>query len=89
MRLGVVQHRVTRVEHVLGVVQFAGDRVLDVVDQLQHVAARHHAAGRHRHATGFFDDGAQFVQRFKDSVHGHTLLAFAKLLLPVCLVLPL
>ena len=75
MRLGVVQHRIARIQHVLGVVELAGDRVFDVVDQLQHIAARHHTAGRHRHAAGFFDNGAQFVQRFKDSVHGHTLLA--------------
>ncbi|OOK82736.1 hypothetical protein BZL30_0652 [Mycobacterium kansasii] len=30
---------------------------------------------RHRHAAGFFDNCAQFVERFKDSVHGHILPA--------------
>ena len=75
VRLRVMQHRIARVQDVLGVVQFAGNRILDVVDQFQHVTAGHDATGCHRHATGFFDNGAQLVQRFKDSVHGHTLLA--------------
>ena len=79
VRLGVMQHRVTSIEHVLGIIEFAGDRILDVVDQLQHVTSRNHTAGRHGHAAGFFDNGAQFVQRFKDSVHGHTLLASCKI----------
>src|SRR6185312_5311205 len=81
LRLGVLQHGIAGVQHVLGVVQFARNRVLDVVDQLQYVTAGHHAAGRHRDAAGFFDDGAQFVQRFKNSIHGRALLASAKLLL--------
>jgi len=68
--LGLLQHRVAGVEHVLRVVQLAWDGVLDVVDQFQDVAARNHAAGRHRNTTGFFDDGAQFIERFKNSVHG-------------------
>ena len=75
MLLGLAQHPVARVEHVLGVVELAGDRVLDVVDQLEHIAAGHHAARRHRHAAGFFDDRAQLVERFKYSVHGNTLQA--------------
>ncbi len=87
MRLGLVQQRVAGVEHVLGVIQLAGDRVLDVIDQFEHVAARHHAARSHRHTTSFFDNGAQLVERLKYSVHGNTLQA--SLLLPVCLVLRL
>ena len=67
--------RVAGVEHVLGVVEFAGDGVLDVVEQLEHVAAGHHAARRHRHAAGFFDDRAELVERLKYSVHGNTLQA--------------
>ena len=51
----------------------AGDRVLDVVDQFQHVTARHHATGRHRNPAGLLDDGTQFVESFKNSVHGATL----------------
>ena len=75
MLLGVAQHRVAGVEHVLGVVEFAGDGVLDVVEQLENVAAGHHAAGRHRHATGFFDDRAELVERLEYSVHGNILQA--------------
>ena len=75
MLLGLAQQRVPGVEDVLRVVEFAGDRVLDVVDQLEDVAAGHHAACRHRHAAGFFDDRAQLVERFKYSVHGNTLQA--------------
>ena len=88
MLLGVAQHRIAGVEHILGVVEFAGDRVLDVVDQFEDVAAGHHAARRHRHAARLFDDGTQFVERFKYSVHGATLQAIRSLLL-VCLVLRL
>ena len=44
----------------------------DVVDQFEHVAARHHAARRHRDAAGLFDDRTQFIERFKNSVHGAT-----------------
>jgi hypothetical protein len=73
--LGLAQHRVAGVEDVLGVVELAGDGVLDVVDELEHVASRDDAAGRHRHAAGFLDDRAQLVERFKNSVHGDTLQA--------------
>ena len=75
MLLGLVQQLVTGVEHVLRVVEFAGDGVLDVVDQFEHVAAGHHTTCRHRHAAGFFDNRAQLVERFKYSVHGNTLQA--------------
>ena len=67
--------RVARVEHVLGVVELAGDGVLDVVEQFEDIAAGHHAAGRHRHTAGFFDDRAELVERLKNSVHGNTLQA--------------
>ncbi len=70
MLLGLAQQLVAGVQHVLGVVEFAGDGVLDVVDQLEHVAARDHATCRHRHAAGLFDDRAQLIERFKYSVHG-------------------
>ena len=73
--LGLAQQRVPGVENVLGIVEFAGDGVLDVVDQLEDIAAGHHAAGRHRHAAGFFHNRAQLVERFKYSVHGNTLQA--------------
>ncbi len=75
MLLGLAQQRVAGVEHVLRVVELAGNRVLDVVDQLQDIAAGHHASGRHRHAARFFDNRAQLVERFKNSVHGNTLQA--------------
>ena len=75
MLLGLAQQRVASVQHVLGVIEFAGDGVLDVVDQLEDVSAGHHAACRHRHAAGFFDNRAQLVERFKYSVHGNTLQA--------------
>jgi hypothetical protein len=80
-----MQQRVAGVEHVLGVVQLTRDRVLDVVDKFEHVTAGHHAARGHRYASSFLDNGAQFVERLKNSVHGKTLPA--SLLIPVCLVL--
>ena len=70
---GFPKHGVAGVQHILGVIEFTGDRILDVVDQLEHVPARHHAAGRHRHTAGFFEDRAQFVKCFKNSVHGAAL----------------
>jgi hypothetical protein len=73
--LGVAQQRVARVEDVLGIIELAWYCVLDVVDQLEDVATGHHAAGRHRHAAGFFDNRAQLIERFKYSVHGNTLQA--------------
>ena len=75
MLLGLAQQRVPGVENILGVVEFARYGVLDVVDQFEDIAARHHAAGRHRHAAGFFHNRAQLVERFKNSVHGNTLQA--------------
>ena len=71
--LGLAQQRVTGVQDILGVIEFAGNGVLDVVDQLQHVAPGNHATRRHRHPAGLLDDGAQFVERFKNSVHGPIL----------------
>ena len=85
VRLGLVQQRVAGVEDVLGVVQLTRNCVLDVIDQFEHVTTRDHAARGHRHATSFLDNGAQLVERLKNSVHGNTLPA--SLLLPVCLVL--
>ena len=75
MLLGLAQQRVTCVEDILGVVEFARNSVLDVVDQLEDIAARDHAACRHWHAARFFDNRAQLVERFKYSVHGNTLQA--------------
>ncbi|BBZ27832.1 hypothetical protein MMAD_21270 [Mycolicibacterium madagascariense] len=75
MILCLAQHLVAGVEDVLRVVEFAGDGVLDVVEQLEHVASGHHAAGRHRHTAGFLDDGSELVERFEYSVHGNTLPA--------------
>ena len=73
--LGPAQDLVLVVQHVLGVVQLARDGVLDVVDQFEDIPAGHHAACRHRHAAGFFDDRTQFIESFKNSVHGDTLQA--------------
>ena len=87
MGLGLVQQRVAGIEHVLGVVQLTRDRVLDVVDQFEDIAAGYHAARGHRHTASLFDNGTQLVERLKNSVHGNTLPA--SLLLPVCLVLRL
>ena len=73
MFLGLPQQVVAGVEHVLGVIEFAGDRILDVVDQFEDVAAGNHAPRRHGHPAGLLDDGAQLVERFKNSVHGAIL----------------
>ena len=75
MLLGLVEQRVTRIQHILGVVEFTGDRVLDVIDQFQHVPAGDDAAGGHWHTAGLFDNRAQLIERFKYSVHGATLQA--------------
>jgi hypothetical protein len=61
---------VATIEDVLRIVEFAGDGVLDVVDQLEHVAAWHHTACRHRNTARFFDDRAKLVESLKYSVHG-------------------
>ena len=70
---GLVEQRVSCVQDVLSIVELTGDRVLDVVDQFQHITARDDAAGGHRHTAGLFDYRAQLVERFKYSVHGATL----------------
>ena len=67
---GLAQQRVAGIQHILGIVEFAGDRILDVIDELEDVTARDHAPRRHRHAAGLFDNRTQFVERFKYSVHG-------------------
>ena len=73
MLLGLVEQRVPCIQHILGIVELAGDRVLDVIDQFQHIPARDDTAGSHRHAAGLFDNRAQLIERFKYSVHGATL----------------
>jgi len=73
--LGLAEHAVAGVKHVLGVVELTGDGVLDVVYQLEHVTTGHHAPSGHRHAAGFFHDCAELVERLKYSVHGNTLQA--------------
>ena len=65
----------TKAQDVLGVVELARNRVLDVIDQFEDIAAGHDASGGHRNAARFFHNGAQFVERFKYSVHGYTLHA--------------
>ena len=73
---GVVDELVTPVEHVLGVVQLAGQRLPDVVQQFEHLAARDHAVRGHRQAPRLLDDGDQRVERFEDPVHArHHLTA--------------
>jgi hypothetical protein len=67
---GLAEQCVASIEHVLGVVEFARNRVLDVIDQLEDITAGHHAAGRHGHTARFFNNGAQLIERFKYSVHG-------------------
>lgn len=73
--LGLAQQRVAGIEHVLCVVEFTGNGVLDVVDEFEHIPARDDAAGGHRHTARFFDDRAELVERFKNSVHGNILQA--------------
>jgi hypothetical protein len=73
--LGLAQQRVPSVQDILGIVELAGDGVLDVVDQLQDVTAGHHTTRRHRHAARFFHNRAQLIERLKYSVHGNTLQA--------------
>ena len=70
---GVVDQLVAPVQHVLGVVQLAGQRLPDVVEQLQHLAARHDAVRGHRQAPRLLDDGDQRVERFEDPVHAPIL----------------
>ena len=75
MLLGLTQQRIAGIQNILGVIELAGNGVLDVVDQLKDIAAGHDASGGHRNAARFFNNGAQLVERFKYSVHGYTLHA--------------
>jgi len=67
----VADQLVALIEDVLRVVEVAGDGVLDVVEQFEHVASGDHATRSHRHTARFFDDGAQFIQRFEYPVHSY------------------
>ena len=58
--------------YVLGVVEFARDRILDVVDQFEDIPARHDTTRGHRHTAGLFNDRAHLIEGFKNSVHGDT-----------------
>lgn len=77
MLAGVADERVALVEHVLRVVELAGDGVLDVVEQFQHVAARDDTACGHRHTPCLFDDRDQLVESLKYPVHSHPNPALA------------
>ena len=69
--LGRLGHElVAVVEHVLGVVELAGDRLADVVEQLQDVTAGDDAARRHGDPASLLADGHQLVQRLEHPVHG-------------------
>jgi hypothetical protein len=68
--LGVADDLVAAVEHVLGVVELAGQRVADLVEQLQHVAPGHHAARGHGETSGLLHDRDQLVKRLEHPVHG-------------------
>jgi len=58
------------VQHVLRVVQLAGQGLAELVEQVEHVAPRYHAVGGHRQAACFLDHRDQRVERFEDPVHG-------------------
>ena len=68
---GVAEHVLALVEHVLGVVELARNRVLDVVEQFEDIATRHDTAGRHGNTSCLFDDGHEFVESFKYPVHSY------------------
>ena len=72
MSRGLADHLIAVVQHVLCVVDLAGQRVPDVVQQLEDVAARHHAGGRHRQSPGFLDDGDELVEGLENPVHDRT-----------------
>ena len=67
---GVVDELVAAVQHVLRVVQLAGQRLADVVEQLKHVAAGDDAVRGHRDPSRLLDHGDQRVEGFEDPVHG-------------------
>ena len=67
--LGLGDDLVAAVEHVLGVVQLARERLADVVEQLEDVAARHDAVRGHRQTAGLLDQRDERVQRLEDPVH--------------------
>ena len=60
--VGVVDDLVAAVQDVLGVVELAGKRLADVVEQLEHVTARHDAVRGHRDAPSLLDDRDQRVE---------------------------
>lgn len=62
LALGLAEDVVAAVEHVLGVVELARQCLPHVVEQLEDVAAGHHAVGGHRDAPGLLDHGHQRVE---------------------------
>ena len=70
---GVVDELVAAVQHVLRVVQLAGQRLADVVEQLKHVAAGDDAVRGHRDPSRLLDHGDQRVEGFEDPVHAPIL----------------
>ena len=80
-RLGVLariaDQGVALIEDVLSVVEFARDGVLDVVEEFEHVTARHDAARGHRHTPRLLDNRHEFVESLKYPVHSHPNPALA------------
>lgn len=72
---GITDEGIALVENILRIVEFAGDRILDVVKKSEHISARHDAASRHRKASRLLDDSDKFVQSFKYAVHSYPNLA--------------
>src|SRR5699024_12848680 len=65
----VVDARIALIQHGLRSVQLRRERVAQLVEEHQHVAARHHAMRRHRDAIGLLDGLVEFIEGFKDAVH--------------------
>jgi hypothetical protein len=67
--LGLADDLVLAVEHVLGVVELAGDRVADLVEQFERITPGHDAVGGHRDAPGLLEDRDQLVKSLEHPVH--------------------
>ena len=73
----ITDQGVTLVEDVLSVVELARDRVLDVVEEFEHVTARHDTARGHRHTPRLLDNRHELVESLKYPVHSHPNPALA------------
>src|SRR5699024_8610352 len=67
--LSIVKNLVAVVEDVLGVVHLDGNGVTHLVEDVEHLAARHHAIGCHGHAISLLHHVLEIVHALEGFVH--------------------